>query len=41
MKTLFKIPSKKYFDENPEKTVLCHNDLHPGNIMTNSEGEDQ
>jgi len=27
-----------YFDTNPETPILCHNDIHTGNVMRNTEG---
>ena len=26
---------KDYYSKYPERPVVCHNDLHPGNIMKN------
>ena len=28
---------KSYYSKYPETPVVCHNDLHPGNIMRNKE----
>ena len=28
-----------YYDENPERAVICHNDVHLGNVMRNKDGE--
>jgi len=28
-----------YYDQNPETPVMCHNDIHGGNVMRNREGE--
>jgi len=30
---------QNYYDSNPYKAVICHNDLHRGNIMYNKEGK--
>ena len=28
-----------YYDANPERAVICHNDVHQGNVMRNKDGE--
>lgn len=28
-----------YYDANPERAVICHNDAHSGNIMRNTDGD--
>ena len=28
-----------YYDANPERAVICHNDVHLGNVMRNKDGE--
>lgn len=30
-----------YYDANPERAVICHNDVHQGNVMRNKDGEVQ
>ena len=32
---------QSYYNENPERAVICHNDVHQGNVMRNKDGEIQ
>ena len=32
---------QSYYDQNPERAVICHNDVHQGNVMRNKDGEIQ